>query len=287
MSVYVIGDVQGCFDELQELVKYISFNPKKDQLWFVGDLVNRGPKSLETLRWVKSLGNAAVTVLGNHDLHLLAAHAGIKEIRTTSSLCPVLQANDADALIEWLRKQPLLCYNKQLKFAMVHAGLAPQWSIKDAAKYSKEVETVLQSKKYKDFLYNMYGDNPNHWDARLKGWNRLRTITNFMTRVRYCNNQGVMSFAEKGPPGTQSTSMKPWYEIAWRKSQDTTVAFGHWSTLGHLHDYNIIATDTGCLWGGMLTAVKIEREYLTINQLHCEAKLEVPRKIYKKNIDEK
>ncbi|MEJ2115598.1 MAG: symmetrical bis(5'-nucleosyl)-tetraphosphatase [Gammaproteobacteria bacterium] len=279
MTTYVIGDVQGCFDELQELVKYISFNPKKDQLWFVGDLVNRGPKSLETLRWIKSLGNSAVTVLGNHDFHLLAAYAGAKEISTTSSLYSVLQAKDIDELVEWLRKQPLMQYNKHLKFAMVHAGLAPQWSIKDAAKYSKEVETVLRSNRYKDFLHNMYGDQPDHWDGRLKGWNRLRTITNFMTRVRYCNNQGVMSFTEKGPPGTQCTDMKPWYEIASRKSQNTTVVFGHWSTLGYLYDHNIIATDTGCLWGGALTSVQIEKDKLTIYQIDCEAKREVPRKL--------
>ncbi len=279
MSTYVIGDVQGCFDELQELVEYISFNPKKDQLWFVGDLVNRGPQSLETLRWVKSLGNSAVTVLGNHDLHLLAAHAGAKEISRTSSLQSALQARDINALVEWLRCQPLIQYNKQLNFAMVHAGLAPQWSVKDAIRYAKEVEIVLRSNKYKDFLYNMYGDQPNQWDGRLKGWNRLRTITNFMTRVRYCTNKGVMSFTDKGPPGSQSTGMKPWYEITQRKSQDTTVVFGHWSTLGYVNDYNIISTDTGCLWGGQLTAIKIELESLTIYQLNCEAKKEIPREI--------
>jgi bis(5'-nucleosyl)-tetraphosphatase (symmetrical) len=279
MSTYVIGDVQGCFDELQELVEYISFNPKKDQLWFVGDLVNRGPQSLETLRWVKSLGNSAVTVLGNHDLHLLAAHAGAKEISRTSSLQSALQARDINALVEWLRCQPLIQYNKQLNFAMVHAGLAPQWSVKDAIRYAKEVEIVLRSNKYKDFLYNMYGDQPNQWDGRLKGWNRLRTITNFMTRVRYCTNKGVMSFTDKGPPGSQSTGMKPWYEITQRKSQDTTIVFGHWSTLGYVNDYNIISTDTGCLWGGQLTAIKIELESLTIYQLNCEAKKEVPREI--------
>lgn len=277
MATYVIGDIQGCFDELQELVKFIKFNPKKDQLWFVGDLVNRGPKSLETLRWVKSLGTSAVTVLGNHDLHLLAAYAGAKDIRTTSSLYSVLQANDIDELIDWLRYQPLLCYNKKLSFAMVHGGLAPQWNIKDALLYAKEVEHVLKSKKYTDFLFNMYGDKPDHWDGRLKGWNRLRTITNFLTRVRYCNEKGEMSFEDKGPPGTQSKGMKPWFEITSRKSYDTTIAFGHWSTLGHIHEHNIISTDTGCLWGGMLTAVKIERESLTIYQLNCEAKKEIPR----------
>ncbi len=279
MAVYAIGDVQGCFDELRELVRYISFNPKKDQLWFVGDLVNRGPKSLETLRWVKSLGNSAVTVLGNHDLHLLAAYVGAKEIRTTSSLYSTLQAKDIGKIVEWLRHQPLMKYNKQLNFSMVHAGLAPQWSIKDAMRHSKEVETVLRSKNYKNFLFNMYGDKPDQWDGRLKGWNRLRTITNFMTRVRYCNNKGVMSFTEKNIPGTQSARLKPWYEIATRKSQDTTVVFGHWSTLGHINDHNVISTDTGCLWGGALTAVKIDIDTLTVYQIDCEAKKEIPRKI--------
>ncbi|MFK7816387.1 MAG: symmetrical bis(5'-nucleosyl)-tetraphosphatase [Gammaproteobacteria bacterium] len=279
MAVYAIGDVQGCYDELQELVSYISFNPKKDQLWFVGDLVNRGPKSLETLRWVKSLGNSALTVLGNHDLHLLAAHAGAKEITTTSSLYPVLQAKDLNQLVEWLRHQPLMIYNKQLNFAMVHAGLAPQWSIKDSIRYAKEVEVTLRSKKYKDFLYNMYGDKPDQWDGRLKGWNRLRAITNFMTRIRYCTNKGVMSFTDKNTPGTQSAKMKPWYEITSRKSQDTTVVFGHWSTLGHINDHNVISTDTGCLWGGALTAVKIDIDKLTVYQVDCVAKKEIPRKI--------
>ena len=277
MATYVIGDIQGCFDELQELVDYISFNPKKDQLWFVGDLINRGPKSLETLRWVKSLGDSAATVLGNHDLHLLAAHAGARDIRTTSSLYNVLQAKDVDDLVNWLRRQPLIRYNKSLKFAMVHAGLAPQWAIKDALHYAEEVEKILRSKKYKEFLFNMYGDHPNQWDGRLKGWNRLRTITNFMTRVRYCTNAGVMSFTDKGPPGTQSARMKPWYEVPSRKSQDTTIVFGHWSTLGYKHKSNIIATDTGCLWGGALTAIKVESESLTIYQLECEAKREIPR----------
>jgi bis(5'-nucleosyl)-tetraphosphatase (symmetrical) len=277
MAIYAIGDVQGCFDELQELVSFISFNPKKDQLFFVGDLVNRGPKSLETLRWVKSLGKAAVTVLGNHDLHLLAAYVGIKEIATTSSLYPILQAKDVNELIDWLRRQPLMYYNKQPEFAMVHAGLAPQWTIQEALAYAKEVESVLQSKNYKDFLKHMYGDQPNQWDAKLKGWSRLRTITNFMTRVRYCDKKGAMNFTDKGPPGTQSGRMKPWYEIGTRNSQNTTVVFGHWSTLGYKHDYNIIAMDTGCLWGGALTAVKIEPEDLTIYQIECTAKRSIPK----------
>ena len=276
MAIYAIGDVQGCFDELQELVNYISFKPKKDQLWFVGDLVNRGPKSLETLRWVKSLGNAATTVLGNHDLHLLAAYVGAKEISTTSSLFPILKAYDADELLDWLRHRPLMRYNKKLDFALVHAGLPPQWTIQDALHYAKEVEKVLRSKKYEDFIFNMYGDAPKQWDGRLKGWNRLRAITNFFTRMRYCTNKGVMDFTEKGPPGTQSPRLKPWYEIKTRNSQDTTIVFGHWSTLGYMYGHNVIATDTGCLWGGYLTAVKIDEEELSIYQVKSKVKREIP-----------
>ena len=276
MAVYAIGDVQGCFDELQELVDYISFQPIKDQLWFVGDLVNRGPKSLETLRWVKSLGDAAVMVLGNHDLHLLAAYVGVREIRSTSSLVPILNADDADELMDWLRHQPLMRYNKRLDFAMLHAGLPPQWTIQEALQHAKEVENVLKSKKYETFLYNMYGDTHKQWDERLKGWNRLRMITNFFTRLRYCTDKGVMSFSDKGAPGTQDSKMKPWYEIKTRNSQDTTIVFGHWSTLGHINAHNIIATDTGCLWGGRLTAVKIDKEELTTYQVECETKCEVP-----------
>ncbi len=276
MAIYAVGDVQGCFDELQELVEYISFKPKKDQLWFVGDIVNRGPKSLETLRWVKSLGNAAVMVLGNHDLHLLAAHAGVRETSTSSSLFPILKADDANELVDWLRHQPLIRFNKKFEFAIVHAGLPPQWNIQDAFRYAKEVETVLKSKKYKNFLYNMYGDTPNQWNSKLKGWDRMRIITNLFTRLRYCTPKGVMSFEDKGPPGTQSAGMKPWYEIKSRNSQDTTIVFGHWSTLGHINNHNVIATDTGCLWGGRLTAIRIGKDELTVYQVKCEAKQAIP-----------
>ena len=276
MAIYAIGDVQGCFDELMSLVDKISFNPKSDQLWFVGDLVNRGPKSLETLRWVKSLGDKAVTVLGNHDLHLLATFAGLKQIKETSSLLPVLEADDAKELIDWLRHRPLMHYESKLGIAMVHAGLTPQWSIQDALAYAKEVETALRSKKYSDFLSNMYGDKPDQWENTLSGWDRLRVIINSFSRLRFCDSQGVMNYSDKGPPGSQPSGMKPWYEIKSRNNQDVTIVFGHWSTLGYQSRHNVIAIDTGCLWGGSLTAVRVDSPDKTVFQIECEAKRAIP-----------
>ncbi len=276
MAIYAIGDVQGCFDELKALVEKISFNPKLDHLWFVGDLVNRGPNSLETLRWVKSLGDRAITVLGNHDLHLLAAFAGVKQINSSSSLYPVLQANDVEELIDWLRNRPLMHFDQKLNFAMVHGGIIPQWSIKKALSRAKEVETGLRSKKYKEFLENMYGDKPDQWDKSLNGWDRLRVITNIFTRMRYCNNEGIINFSDKGPPGTQKAGLQPWFEIKKRQSQNTTIIFGHWSTLGHYKGNNVIALDTGCLWGGFLTAVRIDDTKNKKYQIECEAKRGIP-----------
>lgn len=276
MATYAIGDVQGCFDELTTLVKKIAFNPESDHLWFVGDLVNRGPQSLEALRWIKSLGDAATTVLGNHDLHLLAAYAGIKPVNETDDLYPILQADDAEDLIDWLRHRPLMHYDPELDIAMIHAGLFPQWDIKKALSLAKEAEAALRSKKYKDFLQNMYGNKPDCWEETLDGWERLRTIINCLTRMRYCSDEGVMSFNDKGPSGTQSAGMRPWFEINSRKSRNTTIVFGHWSTLGLHTGHNVIATDTGCLWGGSLTAVKIDDSEKTVFQIECEAKLPVP-----------
>lgn len=278
MAIYAIGDVQGCFNELTALVEKISFNPKSDHLWFVGDLVNRGPSSLETLRWVKSLRNRAITVLGNHDLHLLAAYAGVKQINSSSSLYPILQANDLEELIDWIRNRPLMHFDRKHNIAMVHGGLLPQWNIKKALSRAKEVEEMLRSKQYKDFLKNMYGDKPDQWDKSLNGWDRLRVITNSFTRLRYCSDNGIMNISDKGAPGTQTPGMKPWFEIESRKSLDTTIVFGHWSTLGHYQGHNVIAIDTGCIWGGSLTAVRIDDSKKMKFQIKCEAKRTIPNK---------
>lgn len=275
MAVYAIGDVQGCFNELIQLLEKISFNPKKDQLWFVGDLVNRGPDSLKTLRWVKSQKNSAIVVLGNHDLHLLAAYAGVKQLKESSSLQQVLKAKDVEELIDWLRCRPLMHYDADLNIAMVHAGILPQWKIRDAQQYAVEVETMLCSEKCLEFLKQMYGDEPNVWQDSLESWDRLRIITNAFTRLRYCDENGVIDLNYKGPPGTQADNLKPWFKITKRKNKDTTVIFGHWSTLGHYSLDNVIAIDTGCLWGGALTAVRIDNRENKKYQVKCEAKREI------------
>ena len=272
MAIYAIGDVQGCFDELTALIKKIAFNPKEDKLWFAGDLVNRGPKSIETLRWVKSLGNNAITVLGNHDLHLLAAYAGTREVKETSSLYHVIKAHDIKELIDWIRQQPIMHYDPNLNIAMVHAGLLPCWDIKKAITHANEVETALCSNHYQDFLNNMYGDQPNYWDKNLKGWDRLRVITNSFTRLRYCSLDGIMELNEKGPLGSQKPGLKPWFEVKSRNSLDTKIIFGHWSTLGSYKGNNVIAIDTGCIWGGCLTAIRLDNKHSTKYQIDCEAK---------------
>ena len=278
MAIYAIGDIQGCFDELIALSKKISFDPNKDKLWFVGDLVNRGPKSLETLRWVKSLGDSAITVLGNHDLHLLAAFAGIRPVKKLNSLSSILQAKDAADLIDWLRKRPIFHYDAKLDIAMVHAGLVPQWSILDAQIRALEVEAILSSDNYAELLQHMYGDKPNYWRNSLAGWERLRMITNIFTRMRYCDKHGVMDFIKKGPPDAEKV-LQPWFKNKSRNSRDTKIVFGHWSTLGYQNKYNVIATDTGCLWGGALTAVRIDSKTTHIQQIQCKAKREPPAKI--------
>lgn len=255
MAIYAIGDVQGCFDELLKLLDTISFNEHSDQLWFAGDLVNRGPKSLETLRFVKSLGDAAVTVLGNHDLHLLAASCAPKIARKKDSLLPVLEAPDCDELIGWLRCQPLFHYNDE--FCMLHAGLPPQWDFKKTQKMASLVEKVLRGPDYRVFLKQMYGDKPNVWTSDLKGVERLRFIVNCFTRMRYCDAHGRMDFIHNGPPGSQPKNLMPWFEAPKRKNASMRIVFGHWSSLGYYEGSNCYGIDTGCLWGGQLTALKL------------------------------
>lgn len=271
MSVYAIGDIQGCYDELQALLEKIAFTPEKDQLWFTGDLVNRGPKSLEVLRFVKGLGDSAITVLGNHDLHLLALAHGNQRFADNkeSSLDAIFQAADRDELLHWLRHQPLLHHDQQLGFTMVHAGLPPQWDLTIAIQMAKKVEAALQGEEYLQFFSNMYGSQPDQWHESLQGMDRLRFAVNCFTRLRYCDKDGKLLFKPKGKPGTQPAGSYPWFEIEQRKSQTMKIIIGHWSTLGLHIKNNIFAIDTGCLWGGCLTALRIDsREPQTIG-LDC------------------
>ncbi len=263
MSIYAIGDIQGCYDDLLRLLETIQFDAQYDQLWFVGDLVNRGPKSLETLRFVKSLGKSAVTVLGNHDLHLIASALHQRKPRKKDTLGPILQAHDCDELLYWLRHQPLFHNNDD--FCLLHAGLPPQWNFAKTKKMALKAERVLQGKKHQEFFHVMYGDQPNKWSPCLSGMNKIRFIVNCFTRMRYCKANGQLDFKHHGAPGSQPSRLMPWFNVPTRKSADMKIIFGHWSALGYYQQHNCYAIDTGCLWGGQLTALKLGAEVQRIS----------------------
>jgi bis(5'-nucleosyl)-tetraphosphatase (symmetrical) len=256
MAIYAIGDVQGCHVELVQLLDKIQFDASHDQLWLVGDLVNRGPDSLVVLRLVKSLGDSAITVLGNHDLHLLAVAVGVAKLHSSDTLDEVLHAPDRDELLLWLRHQKLLHTEKD--FVLVHAGLLPSWTVKQATILASEAEQALQGSQYIELLAHMYGNQPNHWRDDLVGYDRLRVIINAFTRLRICTDDGEMEFKFKGETQDIPRGYRPWFDIPKRASADATIIFGHWSALGLLHQEKIIALDTGCLWGGALTAIRLE-----------------------------
>jgi bis(5'-nucleosyl)-tetraphosphatase (symmetrical) len=256
MATYAIGDIQGCYVEFQQLLKRIRYDPAKDQLWLVGDLVNRGPDSLHVLRLVKSLGDNAITVLGNHDLHLLAVAEGTAELHRSDTLDEVLGAPDRDELLFWLRQQCLL--HAEGDYVLVHAGLLPQWSVKRAASLAREVESALRGDDYATFLSRMYGNAPHNWHDDLEGYKRLRVITNVFTRMRICTLQGELEFKFKGEVEHIPAGYLPWFDVPERKSRKATVIFGHWSALGLKLTPNVIALDTGCLWGGPMTAIRLE-----------------------------
>jgi bis(5'-nucleosyl)-tetraphosphatase (symmetrical) len=255
LATYAIGDVQGCYDELQALLGRVGFDRAHDRLWFVGDLVNRGPKSLEVLRFVRELGDRAVTVLGNHDLHLLTQHEGFERKRKDDTFTDVLEAPDAKELVDWVRTRPMM--HVEGGWAMVHAGLLPQWSIEKAASLASEVEQALRSPDYRDFLANMYGSKPARWDDALAGWDRLRVIVNAMTRMRFCTPDGTMEFHSNGvePPA----GYVAWYGA---RNDGKPVVCGHWSARGLRLTERIAALDTGCVWGGPLTALRLEDRWL-------------------------
>ena len=256
MATYAIGDIQGCYDPLRRLLERIQFEPAHDQLWLVGDLVNRGPQSLEVLRFIKALGAAAITVLGNHDLHLLALAEGFGRTHKGDTLDAVLAAPDRDELLYWLRHQRLAWLENSI--LLIHAGVLPGWSADAAMRYAREVETALQSPEYREFFACMYGDTPTTWNEALDGIERLRGILNTFTRLRYCTPGGDFDFHHKGAPGTQPAGLLPWFDVPGRASADVTCVFGHWSTLGLINRRDAVALDTGCLWGGQLTAVRLE-----------------------------
>lgn len=257
MARIAIGDVQGCLRELQQLVKEIRFNADRDQLWLVGDLVNRGPDSLGVLRWVKSLGDSAKVVLGNHDLHLLAVAFGRgRRLRKGDTLEAVLEAPDRDRLLEWLLGRPLAVAEGSGDI-MVHAGVPPQWTREDILQHAAETESALQENPT-NFFDVMYGNEPALWSDTLTGADRWRFTINALTRIRYCDASGRLGFGDKGPPGSQTQGWLPWFDLAHRRSHAARVIFGHWSTLGLIRRDNLLGLDTGCIWGGALTAVDLE-----------------------------
>lgn len=256
MTAYAIGDVQGCYEELRLLLDRIAFDPVRDRLYFVGDLVNRGPSSLQTLRFIKSLGEAAETVLGNHDLHLLAVACGVSKPKHRDTFGDVLGAPDREELLHWLRTRPLLL--SMGGFYLIHAGLPPQWDMQAAAHCARQVEAVLGGEGFGEFFAQMYGDLPKRWSDDLQGFGRLRFITNCLTRLRYCDADGVLDLKEKRGLGSQAAHLLPWFRVPGRRSAGEKVIFGHWSTLGLHRENDCVCLDTGCLWGGELTALRLE-----------------------------
>jgi bis(5'-nucleosyl)-tetraphosphatase (symmetrical) len=260
MSTYAIGDIQGCCDEFEQLLERLSFDPRNDRLWLVGDLVNRGPDSLATLRRVRAMGDAATVVLGNHDLHLLALASGARAPGKNDTLEATLAAADANELIEWLRARPLAHFESVAgrPTLMVHAGALPSWSAQATLGYAREVEHVLKGPDWKAFFAHMYGDHPLAWDEGLSGEARLRVIVNALTRLRFCTSEGIMDLNTKEGAGSAPPGYLPWFDVPKRRSQDVTVVFGHWSTLGLVVRDDVLGLDSGCVWGGALTAVRLE-----------------------------
>lgn len=259
MATYAIGDIQGCYDELRRLLDTLGFDPLRDKLWCVGDLVNRGPDSLAVLRFIRSLGTGAVCVLGNHDLRLLALAAGNPKHGKKSTLDEVLNAPDRDELLHWLRHRPLMHVGEKKRFALIHAGLPPQWDLAQAQACARELEAVLRGPDHQAFLHDMYGNEPARWSADLTGMARLRFITNCFTRLRYCTASGTLRLGDKGPPGSQPDGVFPWYAVPGRATAQDRIIFGHWSTHGYRQTHNTWSLDTGCLWGGSLTALRVRR----------------------------
>ncbi|MCP1727395.1 bis(5'-nucleosyl)-tetraphosphatase (symmetrical) [Natronospira proteinivora] len=266
MAIFAIGDIQGCHSDLARLLDRINFDPAEDRVWFAGDIVNRGPASLEALRFVRKLGKQAITVLGNHDMHLLAiAHQDQPNLKSKDTLAEILSAPDAGELLDWLRHRPFLHHDPELGYAMVHAGLPPQWNMQQAEAQARELEQVMQGEHYRDFLAVMYGNEPDYWDPSLSGMDRHRFQINCFTRMRFVDAHGRLDLKTKCAPGEQADGLYPWYAAPGRATADHHILFGHWSTAGQAKGlnysrYNVYPLDTGCVWGGKLTAFRLDED---------------------------
>lgn len=267
MATYAIGDIQGCFTTFSRLLEKIGFDPARDRVWLVGDLINRGPDSLAMLRWARQHDAALTVVLGNHDLHTLAVAEGFVDAHRYDTLHPLLAAPDRDELLSWLRERPMA--HAEGGYLMVHAGVLPSWHPEQVLALADEVETALRGNDYRNFFAHMYGNHPNHWQDDLAGMSRLRVITNALTRLRVCTAEGAMDFRFKGELPDIPAGMTPWFDMPERQSAGVTLVFGHWSALGLVVRANLVALDTGCLWGGALTAMRLEDR--RVYQVPCAA----------------
>lgn len=265
--IYLVGDLQGCCKPLERLLQTIDFSPSRDQLYVLGDLVNRGPDSLGVLQRLRSLEGAATCLLGNHDLHLLAVTHGVRKPHRSDTLDPILNAADREDWLDWLRQQNLAVHAHG--WLMVHAGVVPQWDAAQTVALAGEVEAMLRSPDVGAFLTTMYGNEPARWDERLQGVDRWRCVVNSLTRLRFCAADGTMEFATKEGAGGAPEGYMPWFEVPGRRTQGTPVAFGHWSTLGLINRDDLLALDTGCIWGGHLTAVRVDGATREVIQIPC------------------
>lgn len=266
---YLIGDLQGCCDAFERLLAAIGFSPSRDRLVLLGDLVNRGPQSLATLRRVRALGNAAEALLGNHDLHLLAVAHGVRPEHASDTLRDILDAPDREEWIEWLRQRPLAVEAEG--WLCVHAGVAPGWDRSLTLSLARELETLLRSHQLGNFLPQMYGNEPAQWDDRLEGPDRWRCAINVLTRIRYCHANGKLDFKSKQGAAKTPPGLIPWFEMPGRASAGTPIAFGHWSAMGLVQQADLLGLDTGCVWGGSLSAVRVDGGRRELIQVRCKA----------------
>lgn len=258
MTLYAIGDIQGCARSFEALLKRIDFDGRRDHLWLAGDLVNRGPRSLRVLRAIRKLGDSATTVLGNHDLHLLATAAGVRDASSADTFDDVLGARDADELLDWLRSRPLIVRDREARRLLVHAGIPPVWKVRQAVAHAAEIESMLAGSAWAKALRGMYGEVPVEWRPDLAPGDRRRFTINALTRIRFCDKAGRLDFSCSGPPGSQPSSLKPWFDMPKRRARKWHIVFGHWSALGVVLREDITAVDSGCVWGRELTAVPLD-----------------------------
>ncbi len=276
MAVWAVGDIQGCFDALKALLEKIDFNPEEDELWVAGDLVNRGDKSLETLNYLYSIRDSIKVVLGNHDIALIAAYAGVK--KSNETIQPILDAPNASELIHWLRHQPFLHWDFKLGYCMAHAGISPEFDFGMARTHAKHIEQKLQGRNYKSWLKHMFKKSSNKFNAKASSLDIEKYILSSFTAMRFCEDDGRLDFKQKGKPTEYKLlkkGLKPWFACSTRRSTTLKIVFGHWSTLGYYQDSNVLALDTGCLWGRALTVARLDTKEPIIVQFKCEAKQEI------------